>query len=395
MLRDALVIFRKELRDTLRDRRTLIFVVLLPLVMVPLLGTALTRFMESAAADAASKTLDYALVEDGELPELRAALDSAADFRRVEIDSDASYEDLVGREVLDMVLVVSADDGRHRVEFFFDNAPVMSKVKSRVEHMLESVSAARTRAELEALGLDERARTRVLEPVLLIPRGLASERVLMGERTGGMLPYVFILFCFLGALYPAIDLGAGEKERGTLETVLLAPMSRTALVLGKFGVIFTTGLTSTLLGTLSMGIWLYTQGYAQGGALGAVLSAIGPMELVMIALLMVPIAVVFAAVLLAISIYAKSFKEAQSYMAPLNMLLILPAAVATLPGIELDWRWSMVPIANVSLAMKEVVKGTLEPQYAAVILVSSFALAVALLFLCAAWFRRESVLFRQ
>src|SRR5690606_33135513 len=102
-------------------------------------------------------------------------------------------------------------------------------------------------ARLDALGVDTPQRRRaLLEPIAVEVRGTASKRERIGEAMGGMLPYLFIVFCFLGALYPAIDLGAGEKERGTLETLLLAPVSRAAIVVGKFAVVFTTGLTSAL-----------------------------------------------------------------------------------------------------------------------------------------------------
>jgi sodium transport system permease protein len=113
------------------------------------------------------------------------------------------------------------------------------------------------------------------------------------------------------------------------------------------------------------------------------------------AVLLVPVAAVLAAALLSISIYAKSFKEAQSYMTPLNILIIVPPFLAMLPGVTLDWRWAMIPICNVALGIKEVVKGTLDPTMLVLILVSSTAVAAAMLVFCIRWFSRESVLFRM
>jgi sodium transport system permease protein len=103
----------------------------------------------------------------------------------------------------------------------------------------------------------------------------------------------------------------------------------------------------------------------------------------------------FSALLLSISIYAKSFKEAQSYATPVNLLILLPVMFAMLPGVELDWTWAMVPVTNVALAIKELVKGTVDYAMLTVILGSSTVVAAALLWAAIGWFNRESVLFRQ
>ncbi|UUZ56182.1 hypothetical protein LP419_13210 [Massilia sp. H-1] len=95
----------------------------------------------------------------------------------------------------------------------------------------------------------------------------------------------------------------------------------------------------------------------------------------MVALMLVPTAAIFASILLAISIWAKSYKEASGLISPLMMLVIVPIVVAMLPGVELNWFWSMVPLTNVSLAMKELVKGTMDYRMFAAILLSTTLMA--------------------
>jgi len=109
----------------------------------------------------------------------------------------------------------------------------------------------------------------------------------------------------------------------------------------------------------------------------------------------VPTAAIFAAVLLSISVYAKSYKEAAGLISPLIIVTILPTLVALLPGVELNWKWAMVPLTNVSLAMKELVKGTMDYRMFSVILLSTTVTAGLLLALCRWWFNREQVLFRN
>ena len=397
MLREASVVYRKELVDTLRDRKTLVFMILLPLLLVPVLAGTFTRFVTEAEKDAATSTLRYTLVAQELAPPLGKALEDTPGMERIELDEDIDPIAAIEEERLDFVVELSPGPGGQVIAgLHYDNAPLISRVRKRFEAVVEQVNAGQRREALQALGVrDETAESAVLEPIAIKEHGTATQRELMGERMGGMLPYVFIVFCFLGALYPAIDLGATEKERGTLETLLLAPVQRSALVLGKFFVVFTTSLTATVLGTASLGVWLVTEGYGQKGPLGEVLSSIGPGELALIAALLLPIAAVLAALLLSISIYAKSFKEAQSYIGPLNILVILPAIVGTLPGIELDWRWAMVPVSNVALAIKEIIKGTVDPLMVGLILASSLILAAVMLVFCTRWFCRESVLFRR
>lgn len=125
------------------------------------------------------------------------------------------------------------------------------------------------------------------------------------------------------------------------------------------------------------------------------MKAIGPTDLMLIATMLIPTAAIFASLLLSISIYAKSFKEAQSYIAPLNMLVILPAFLSMLPGVELNWKTASIPITNISLAIKELIKGTMDYSMMVAILGSSTVLAAVLLWLSTWWFGRESVLFRQ
>jgi len=395
----AFTVFRKELLEVSRDRRTLFFMIAMPLLLIPLLIQITTDFMIDAEEEAASATLDYAIFGGEALPELGPAFGQTPGFSAVELGSPDEIAAAVADDRIDLALVVvppEQEGGQHVVELHYNNAPLSSKVEPRTQEVLDGLGRDLRRARLDALGVrDVSLQQGVAEPVVMVPRGTAPMREVLGERIGGMLPYMFIIFCFLGAMYPAIDLAAGEKERGTLETLLLVPIPRYQVVLGKFGVVFIAGVVAALLTLVGLGGWLAFRGSELGGDIGAVMSAIGPVDLVLIAAMLVPTAAIFASLLLAISIYAKSFKEAQSYIAPLNMLVVLPAFLSMLPGVELDWKTASIPIANISLAIKELIKGTMDYSMMVAILGSSTLLAAALLWAATWWFGRESVLFRQ
>ena len=125
------------------------------------------------------------------------------------------------------------------------------------------------------------------------------------------------------------------------------------------------------------------------------MQSLGAGDLALVALMLVPTAAIFAAVLLSMSIYAKSYKEAAGMMQPMMIVTILPVILAMVPGVELSWLWASVPLTNVALAMKEIVKGTMDHQKFLMILFSSSVIAGVLLTWCRWWFNREEILFRD
>jgi sodium transport system permease protein len=215
---------------------------------------------------------------------------------------------------------------------------------------------------------------------------------------------MFLLLSFTGAMYPAMDMTAGEKERGTMETILCSPVSRVDLVLGKFFMVLTASLCTVLCSLVSMGVTLavggrivrtVTEGAAVAGVKSSMaLPSIDPWGMLGVLAMGLPMAVFFSALLLTISLFAKSFKEAQSYVSPLVILIILPAIVGLLPGVELNARLALVPILNVSLVSKELVSGVWQWGYLGLIFGSSCTYAGVALALAVRMFNREDVIFR-
>jgi sodium transport system permease protein len=405
--RQIWTIFRKELKEVLRDRRTLVFMIALPMLVIPALLEITTYFVTEAQRRASTDVLRYAVFDEHNLPAVAEAFAQAPRFERVALDRRDDIPAAVAAGTIDFALVVnpaqtgSAAAGQPDaagpqtiVALHYDDSVTTDKVEERARAVLDSVSERERARRLVALGVAEATHDRLLTPVRVLKVGTADMRAIFGELLGRVLPYLFIIFCYLGALYPAVDLAAGEKERGTLETLLLVPVARHRIVLGKYLVVFTAAMTAAVLTLMSLGAWGAIKGRGVGGAFGAILSSIGALDLALIALMFVPAAAMFAAILLSISIYARSFKEAQSYATPMSFLIVLPAMLSMLPGVEMTWGWAMVPITNIALAIKELVKGTMSYEMLVAILGSSALLAGLLLAFCTWWFRRESVLFR-
>ncbi len=190
-------------------------------------------------------------------------------------------------------------------------------------------------------------------------------------------------------------LGAGEKERGTLETLLLTPITRTQLVLGKFVTLLASSIATTTITVLSMGVWISVAiAFVDLAVVKNAFSSLTVLDLGLIFVLLLPIAAIFSSLALAISIYARTFKEAQNYMAPLSMGVIFPIMVALMPNVELTSKTAFIPVTNVALAIKEIIKGTVDYTLVGLIFLATVIVAGALLAFCVKWFNKEDVLFR-
>jgi sodium transport system permease protein len=402
-MRSILVVYFKELKEVLRDRRTLLFMFLMPTIIVPVLMNALIGFTMHIEKKAQTETLAYAIFGSQFLPQVEEAFEKEHGFEKVNIPSVNDINSAIASEKIKFAIVIP-DSSRRQLEesnqvtirLYYNNATVASMANSRAAGVVRRLGEQLRTERLTKLGFDnQQSRDNLLNPITIEERGTASMREILGERLGGMLPYLFIILSFMGAMYTAIDIGAGEKERGTLETLLLAPVPRSRIVLGKFLVLFTTGVTSALLCLASIGLILATKGKEVTGAMRDVLQSIGVVDFALVAAMHIPMAAIFASLLLCISIYARSYKEAGLYCTPLNMVVIIPAVIAMLPGIELNWITAMVPVMNISLAIKELLKGTMDYLILAGILGSTFVIAGAMLVFTTWWFGREAVLFRE
>ncbi|MES2323925.1 MAG: ABC transporter permease [Pseudomonadota bacterium] len=395
-------VYFKELLELVRDKKTFIFTVLVPIVAMPLIFGGLGYLTSTMFKKSEHAELTYAVFGKEHAPQLSERFAREKGFREVPVSDPALIKQAIDQEKIKFALVIppgfeqSLD--RHRqvaVALHYNNAVAVDLTRKRVTAVIDAHNGALREAALSALNMSKAELRYALNPIKLEEHSTAGNRERMGAVVGGFLPYILLMVCLMAAMYPAIDLGAGEKERGTLETLLLAPIPRTQLVLAKFLVLFTVGLTSALLMVASMGVVLSLFGDALGGQVTQMVRAMGLLDLFMVALMLVPTAAIFAAILLSISIYAKSYKEAAGMISPLMMLILVPIVVAMLPGVELNWFWSMVPLTNVSLAMKELVKGTMDYRMFFVILLSTTLIAGLLLAWCRWWFTREEVLFRN
>ena len=231
-----------------------------------------------------------------------------------------------------------------------------------------------------------------LKPVALEEVSVATAARVSGSRLAAIIPLILILMTITGAVYPAIDLTAGERERGTLETLMVAPVPTVDLIAGKFVVVTLIAILTAVLNLMSFGMTMYFGGMGKlltGGADFVFPFAAIPWVL----LALVPPAVMFSAALLAVCSFARSYKEAQNYIMPVMVAALIPAIVGAMPGTRLEGPMLVMPVANIVALTRELFLGKFEYDKVLWVVMSSMVYAGAAVAAAAKLFGQEAVLF--
>ena len=394
-----LIILIKELTDMIRDRRTIFMMVVMPLVVIPLLATTAIKLTQSQIEKAKDKELRVVVIGETAAPELFKRLSKEENFFLVTMTNADSARAMTAEQTLDGVVIIPQDfsefvegDKQATIRLIFKSSESLNAARRRIEAIIDQYDREIVNERIGRLQLDET----LFDAIAIEREDVASTEEKFAENAGGFLPYIFIIFGFMGSIYPALDLGAGEKERGTLETILSSPASRFDIVMGKFLVVVLFSIATAFLAMLGVLIMVYQfLPTIETNITQTVMDMLGPRRIFIIMSMVLPVSAFFAAVALAISIFARSFKEAQSMMAPLNIIIILPAMIGMLPGFKLSAVTAAIPILNLSLATKAILGGSADPILIAEVYLSLFFLAGVSIYGCAKWFNREETLFRS
>ena len=390
-------IFRKELIDTLRDRRTLIMMIVVPVLLVPIMLLVVVKVGALLERKASEKQLKIAVVGAEYAPDLHSLIASDS---LITVIQGIAIEDVaaaVRGDSVDGAIVIPSTfldrinaDRQAAVQLYYQSTRSLNVVERRLRDIIEEYAEEIVGRRIERLNLD----AQLFDAIEIVDFDVATVKERIGETAGRLLPYMFILFCFMGSMYPGIDLGAGEKERGTLETLLSSPASRLEIVLGKFLVISLIGLVSAMISIGGLYIAVLQIKEIPEQIMAVITDILNLTVLGMIVSLLIPLEAFFAAVILAVSIYSKSFKEAQSSLTPMSFVVIVPVLIGLMPGVELTWKTALIPILNVSLASKDVISAAIEPTHLALVYGSLLLLAAVSIVFCVKWFNREATLFR-
>ncbi|MDG2505370.1 MAG: ABC transporter permease subunit [Crocinitomicaceae bacterium] len=389
-------IFKKELKETIRDRKTMLIMVAIPLLVFPILINVVVGVSGSFNESASEKILKIGIIGDSNDLIVKQLKSIPASFGPKELiaykgDSTRLFKDQ-NDEVIDIALWydsglegILAAQGTANVLWAIDNTNI--GYSERIKGYMNIIETEERLKRYDELGIDEQK----LQPYRITYQNTASDRQMLGELAGGILPYIFIAFGFLGCMYPAIDLFSGEKERGTIETLLSTPVQRWKILIGKMLVVVLSGLTASFSALFGLFVSIEFLDLIPDPTLMAVVSKIltFPIIIKLFALLL-PLTVFFAGIMIPISVYTKSFKEAQSIITPLNIVVVLPAMLGLFPGIELNYLTACIPILNIVLTTKSLIAGNLDYILLAISFLIMLSVAAAAVFVSIRQFGKET-----
>ena len=391
-------IFKKEMLETLRDRRAMVLLVLVPILLYPALLLVFTQVatVQSHSLEEMNSRLWFSLEA---LPEaLSERLSEAEELEIIPLSEDgvADLSAAVLRGELDVAIVpredfrAALDEGATgHVTLLFDAARGRSELaRSRVERVLIDYRDA----ELEHRLRHAEIAPSYVEPIAAEARNVAPPARMGGHMLGHILPILLVLAVVMGAFHPAVDLTAGEKERGTLQTLLTAPISPLVIVAGKFLTVLAIAFVAAAVNVGSMVLVFSHVVTLAGEALEGTTFAFGPGTLGLLFISVVALGLLMSALMMTVAVLARSYKEAQSYLTPIYLLLLVPVMLTQLPGSELTNLAALVPVLNVALLVKELLRGSAGAEAVFLVLVSTVVYTGLTLTLAARLFQREAVL---
>ena len=406
----------KELREILRDRRTIITLIAMPLLIYPLLGVTLQKLL---MAQLTSKSkVEYRLAfqshDDQRLfrqyfgqghvivaqrtpyeasnrtEPLGTTEDPFLEF--VGPDQETGNVDvgtMISSGEADIGIIFASNAQRQSVQMeilYRSSSPFSCDARRFVEERFRAINEEFARKELARV-----------KPGRLLPFEIHAESLTRSGKDHGptfslatLVPLILILMTVTGAVYPAIDLTAGERERGTLEALVSSPVPRHELLFAKYIAVVSVAVLTALANLLSMIATAYASGLegllfgSSGLSLRLVASTLG---------LLLIFAAFFSAVILVLTSFARSFKEAQAYLIPVMLVSLAPGVICLLPGIEFNGWLSVIPLANIVLLARDVFDNRVIPIWALATLLSTVLYSAVALSAAARIFGTDAVLY--
>lgn len=393
------LVFKKEIQGAIRDRRTLISMIVVPLIFYPLLFLGIGYF--SVMGQRSSENIPSLIGITGaeNSPELIEIL--KRDKNITIIHSQGSSDDeLIADNIqltIDIPEPIETDYRENNkiiplsLNMHYDSTAQNSLVaKKRVGLLIDTFRREIIEERLNQMGLNND----FLEPFQEQWLDVAPEEKKIGFMLGSILPYLVIILIFVGAMHTAVDITAGEKERGTLATLLVSQLSRLEIVSGKYFSVMVISAISMLLGMVGLSIAFLVPAYLLGEV--SIINVHFSFTLFLLFLLILAPLVGFAsAILILIGIFARNSREASSYTTPIYMVAIFLGMTSLSQGIELTQPLFFIPILNNSFVFKELLMGTIDWNHITATLISNIGIALLALFGTVKLFNRENVIFRS
>lgn len=401
-MKGALLICKKEFLELSKDKRTLFFTFFLPLLLYPMVFLLIAGLGQRDTSQLLGRPSRVALVDPGRI--LTHALQGdGRTFELLLLPPEEARQALKDHD-LDLCIEVEPDAGAkierqqpYTVRVLVDQTePASGLALDRLREAVRTLDGAQVKARLAAL----HAPTQLTQPSRIIAEDVAPAGLAAGKLVGSFLPYLLMLMMFQGAMQQGIYVTAGEKERGTLQTLLATRLPRNQIIWGKLAYVFVMGLVAALLNLVSMGISMgvvasrFARQVPDGTARSLAATA-GPGVLFLCFLLLVPLGSLFSSFILYMGVRARNTAEAGASLMPGVVVIVLLGAFSLAPGIERMPFLPYVPILNVSLAIRNLFSQQGDAAHYLVALGMTTGFSILMTWASARLLDRESAIFTQ
>ncbi len=390
------LIYCKEISGAIRDRRTLISMIIIPLIFYPLLFFGIGYFTMIGQEKTESLPSIVAVKGGKDAPELIEILEKDDKINLVNLEENEDKK--IEADGIYLLLEIPEDfnikenpEIPQNIIVKYDSTIQYSQVaRKRVIDLIEDYRQQIIQERLELIGLN----VAYIQPVNAELLDISPDERKTGSILGMILPYIIVILIFIGAMHSAVDITAGEKERGTLATLLVSQLSRFEIVIGKYFTVMTISATSMLLGLIGLSIAFLLPAYSFGELALIKVDFSFPMVFLFF-LVLVPLVGLASAILLLIGIFARNNKEASTYVTPIYMGAIFLGMISLSQGIELTEPMFFIPILNNSVTFKELLMGIVDWGHLTGTLISNIGITMIALSIAVFLFNRENVLFRS
>jgi len=392
----TMVVYRKELLEVLRDKRTIFTTFILPVILYPLLIVGFNSIMMRQTTMLEERSATIAIRDSVNTDVSRILVQNLREIKKYNlIPYSATTPRLYEEKEIQAVVTIRDSLGSDGLQYYhvfiqYDK----SKDQGRIvySNLAESFVTTKNKLQKEQLALSG-INPEMLNLISIREKDTSTAQKKMGMFLGMFLPYIVILMLVSGASTVAADLVAGEKERKTLETLLVSSVGRLEIVFGKYLTIITLSMLNVIINLFSISFSLKFMLASQAASMSGVQMPISAIFILLAA--MIPLATFFAAVLLSISTFSRNMKEARTYEQPLMMVAMMMGMVSFLPAIEMNNLMALIPVINIALLFKAVMINEYTLTHLLLTIGSTIILDVIAILITIKLFTTESILFRS
>lgn len=393
----------KEIVHLFRDTKTIVQTVVVPTFITPLLIGAVIWYISSIAVDEGKKTYDVAVYDEVNT-ELTVKLQESDRLNIVLMDSIDQVIDDVTNDNSEIGISFGSDFTSQlennlsgEVTIYSKNLDNFSQAQGIVSDVIDDYDDQIRNERLNNLNVDEN----FINPITVLDEDLTTNEEFAGSIIGGILAFLFIVYIMSGSMYPAIDLGAGEKERGTMETLISTNISSVDIIIGKMFSVTSSAVLTAIFSLLGFAvplivIFLFYGDSIPENAFEIISAIVNPVAIIAMFGLLIPLSIFMGAFMLAVSIYSKNPKEASLLLGNAVIIFFIPAYVPLInPGIELDLVGSLIPCYSFALHTNALIAGNTDWFLYTATLISNIIYCSIAIYVTYIMFDDEKIIFRN